>query len=204
MKNNKKENNKETTKIPNEKPQPTPKPPTGKPTQKTTSPQGTKQPKQDEMKRRGRNNKKLENQKSIKLFFKPTSKEPIVEIKNKDQQEKITTLAENTRKQDEKPEKLETRLENNQQNKPIKQTRDKSTLKTKKIESKPVDKPISPASKPPTLSVKVSGRDVTDLMSLKTFLNRKKSEREAKQVDMRRTPAEKLCDAAKQNLGESS
>ena len=99
---------------------------------------------------------------------------------------------------------LETRLENNQQNKPIKQTRDKSTLKIKKIESKPVDKPISPASKPPTLSVKVSGRDVTDLMSLKTFLNRKKSEREAKQVDMRRTPAEKLCDAAKQNLGESS
>ena len=61
----------------------------------------------------------------------------------------------------------------------------------------------SPVRITPAVAVKVRGKNVTDLMSLKSFLARKKSERENRQAEKRRKPADTDSGAATARIENS-
>ena len=61
----------------------------------------------------------------------------------------------------------------------------------------------SPVRIKPDITVKVRGKNVTDLMSLKSFLARKKSERENRQAEKRRKPADTNSGAATARIENS-
>ena len=61
----------------------------------------------------------------------------------------------------------------------------------------------SPVRIKPDITVKVRGKNVTDLMSLKSFLARKKSERENRQAEKHRKPADTNSGAATARIENS-
>ena len=111
-----------------------------------------------------------------------------------------TTIEMKTRKPDDNSVQIENKM--NQQ-KPINMD-NKYTTTNKKITTNKINKNLhdnknntplqrdSPVRITPAVTVKVRGKNVTDLMYLKTFLARKKSERDNRQAKMRRKPVTQL------------
>ena len=151
-------------------------------TPKSTTKTKSKTKKQQEQE----NKEKIEsrNQKSLKIYFEKQA----AENKEKQQQTKQITEIKTTRPntptlaKQAKETKITTR----------------SDKTKKKEEMSDSNLATSSAKITPTLSVKVLGKNVSDLMSLKSYLARKKSERDSKQAQIRR-PSSANSDSSQSN-----
>ena len=126
------------------------------------------------------------NQKSLKSYFEKQAAE------NKEKQQQIKQIT-------------EIKLKTTRINNPNLAEQEQETILTTKNEQtnrqevkNDSNLAASAVKITPTLSVKVLGKNVTDLMTLKSFLARKKSERDSKQAQIRR-PSSANSDSSQSN-----